>query len=265
MDIMTDNQKRLSELIDHHRRLYSDSLVNAKLEGVVGESPYSSLSKSDLQGIFLHSKSIFFDTHVEVVSGHHTEMYVRFESIAQYPELISVISQDMSQWVLGISQHCRIDGILVPNSDASHLALGIVTFLNGRLPLRIVLAPFNSETGRIGTDVPEKEIQQGQNFVVLNDVTTRGNCVSKLAKIVTDHGGKAVGMMVFARRDSGQFSFMNELTVRFPFYYGTTLTMPQWDAPDCPLCSRGEPLFSWKNMPFLSQDAPLRPHAVETS
>ena len=265
MDIMTDNQRQLSKLIDHHRRLYSDSLVNAKLEGIVGESPYSSLSQNDIKRIFYQSKAIFFDTHVEVVSGHHTEMYVRFESIAQYPELTSVISRDMAQWFLGISQHHRIDGLLVPDSDARLLAEGIARELKIRIDIRVVAAPFNPDTGIIGTEVPDGVIRKRENFVVLNDVTTRGNCVSKLAKIVTDHGAKTVGMMVFARRDSGQFPFMNELTARYPFYYGTALTMPQWEPAVCPLCSRGEPLISWKDMPFLSQDAPVRPHTVETS
>ena len=264
MDLMTDNQKRLSELIDHQRKVYADSLVHTKFEGVIGESSYSSLSKSDIHRIFSKSKAIFFDTHVEVVSGHHTEMYVRFESIAQYPELISVISQDMAQWVLGISQQNRIDGLLVPDSDARLLAEGIVRELKTRMDIRVVTAPFNPDTGKIGTEVSDDVIQQKENFVVLNDVTTRGNCVSKLAKIVTDHRGTVVGMMVFARRDSGQFPFMNELAARFPFYYGTALTMPQWEPEVCPLCDRGEPLFSWKDMPLLSQDTPLRSHNVGT-
>lgn len=264
MNIPTDSQKRLSDLMDHHQKLYADSIVNGKLEGIVGESPHSSLSKSDIKGIFLHSKSIFFDTHVEVVSGHHTGLYVRFESIAQYPALISIISRDMAQWVWGMGQHFRIDGLLVPASDARFLAEGIARELNGRMPVRLVYAPFTPETGRIGTDIPDNLIRQGETFVVLNDVTTRGNCVSKLGKIVTDHGGKVTGMMVFARRDSGQFPFMNDLTTRYPFYYSTGLTMPQWDPTDCPLCRRGEPLLSWKDMPFLSRESSLRSHTVET-
>ena len=264
MNRMLDSLKRRAELMNHQRRLYKDSRVDEKLSAVIGESPHSSLSRREIQDVFRKSKSIYFDTHVEVVSGHHTEIYLQFESIARHPEFISLLSKDMAQWIWGLSQHLQIDGILVPSSDASHLALGIVTFLNGRLPLRIVLAPFNSETGRIGTEVPENEITQGQNFVVLNDVTTRGNCVSKLAKIVTDHGGKAVGMMVFARRDSGQFPFMDKLMEQYPFYYGTALTMPQWEAPDCPLCAKGEPVFSWRDMLPVPQDASLLTRSMET-
>jgi len=60
--------------------------------------------------------------------------------------------------------------------------------------------------------------------------------------------------MVFGRRDSGQFPFMEELTAQYPFYFGAALDMPQWDPSECPLCRAGETLFSWKDMPFLLPD-----------
>ena len=92
-------------------------------------------------------------------------------------------------------------------------------------------------------------IRTGERFVVLNDVTTRGNCVSKLGKVVTEHGGVVAGMLVFARRDSGQFPLMGELTAKYPFYYTADLDMPQWQPEDCPLRKKKEPLLSWREMP----------------
>ena len=262
METTLDRHNRLSELIDHQRRIYSDPIVEEKLAAVIGASPYSSFSHRDVVGIFRHSRAILFDTHVAVVSGHHTETYVQFESIAQYPQLLSIISGDMAQWVLGLNRHHRIDGLLVPASDARLLAEGMLRALNSRLPMRIVEAPFNSETGKIGTEVPEQAIGKGENFVVLNDVTTRGNCVSKLGKIVTDHGAHVVGMMVFARRDSGQFPFVGELMSKFPFYYSTRLNMPQWEESNCPTCQRGETVFSWRDMPTLAPGAPLQSNSA---
>jgi orotate phosphoribosyltransferase len=155
----------------------------------------------------------------------------------------------MGQWVLGLSQHHRIDGLLVPASDARLLAEGMETVIKSRMPVRVVYAPFDAETGKIGTEVSEDAIRKGENFVVINDVTTRGNCVNKLGTIVNDHGGHVAGMMVFARRDSGQFPFVDDLMSRYPFYYGTKLMMPQWEVQSCPNCQRGEEFFSWREMP----------------
>ena len=92
-------------------------------------------------------------------------------------------------------------------------------------------------------------IKPGERFLALNDVTTRGNCVNKLGKVITENGGLLAGMMVFARRDSGQFPLMNELVAQHPFYYATDLDMPQWEPEQCPLCRMNKPLLSWKDMP----------------
>jgi orotate phosphoribosyltransferase len=91
----------------------------------------------------------------------------------------------------------------------------------------------------------------GDSFLALNDVTTRGNCVSKLGKVITDRGARLAGMMVFARRDSGQFPLMQELAAQLPFYYAADLQMPQWEAADCPLCRDKKPFLSWKDMPEI--------------
>ncbi len=249
MNLVLEKHKRMAELVDHQRRLYANATVEERLQAIVAESPCSSLSKSEVIRIFRDSKAILFDTHVAVVSGHHTATYLGFESIARNPHLLSLICRDMGQWVLGLGQHHRIDGLLVPTSDARLLAEGMATIINPKMPIRVVYAPFNSETGKIGTEIPEEAIRKGNKFVVINDVTARGSCVNKLGTIVRDHGGQVVGMMVFARRDSGQFPLMDDLMSQYPFYYGTNVMMPQWEIPECPNCLRGEEFFSWKEMP----------------
>jgi orotate phosphoribosyltransferase len=75
--------------------------------------------------------------------------------------------------------------------------------------------------------------------------------VSKLGKVITDQGGRLAGMMVFARRDSGQFPLMDELIATYPFYYTTDLDMPQWEPERCPLCRDRQPLLFWRDMPEL--------------
>ncbi len=251
MSVHATEDRTVTELIERHRELYDGPTIEAKLKGIIKDAPHSKLSDWDLHRVLRTARAVFFDTHVEVVSGHHTGSYLRFESIAQVPQLITLIARDMADWITQRFAMRPVTGILVPASDAQILAQRIAELLPRQLPLRVVLAPFARGTGKIGTEIESGTIKPGERFVALNDVTTRGNCVSKLSGVVTAQGGTLAGMMVFARRDSGQFPLMHELTTKHPFYWTADLDMPQWEPKDCPICSRKEPLLSWKDMPEL--------------
>ncbi|MBI4400066.1 MAG: hypothetical protein HY581_00355 [Nitrospirae bacterium] len=242
-------ERVVMDLIARHRSLYDSPGIDSKLKSIIKDVPHSKLSDWDVHRILRVSRSVFFDTHVEVFSGHHTATYLRFESIARFPQLITLIARDMADWIRQMYEKDPIVGIVATASDAHLLAERVADLLREKMRLRVALTPFNQETGKIGTEVATGAIRTGERFVVLNDVTTRGNCVSKLGRVVTDHGGILAGMMVFARRDSGQFPLMDELTAQFPFYYTADLNMPQWDPERCPLCQMKQPLLSWREMP----------------
>jgi orotate phosphoribosyltransferase len=244
-------EQALAELVERHQKLYDGPAIDTKLEPVVRAGSHTGFTNRDVLRVLRMSRSVFFETHVEVVSGHHTATYLRFESIARFPELIKQLAQDMAEWIGRTFHHDPITGIVATTSAAELLAQGIADQLHDTMRLRVALTPYCCETGRIGTDITSGAIKSGERFLALNDVTTRGNCVSKLGKVITDNGGLLAGMMVFARRDSGQFPLMNELVARYPFYCATDLDMPQWEPTICPLCRMNKPLLSWKDMPEL--------------
>ena len=250
MTTMTAEQA-LAELEQRHRALYATPEIDGRLETIIRAGPQTHLSKSDILKILRSARSVFFDTHVEVVSGHHTATYLRFDSIARFPYLIRSIAEDMAAWITRTFPPDTVTGLLATASAAEQLANGVADRLREITPLRVTLTPYSCETGRIGTDINSGAITAGDRFLALNDVTTRGNCVSKLGKVITDNGARLIGMMVFARRDSGQFPLMKDLVAQHPFYYTADLEMPQWDPAQCPLCRNRKPLLSWKDMPEI--------------
>lgn len=241
----------LAEVVDRHRELYEGPAIDAKLRPMIRAGAHTNLPENDVLHILRTSRSVFFDTHVEVVSGHHTATYLRFDSIAHFPELVRQLAGDMATWIRQAFQQHPITGLVATSSAAERLAEEIVATLRDTMRVSVALTPYSCETGRIGTDIAVGAIKGGERFVALNDVTTRGNCVGKLGKVITGNGGVLAGMMVFARRDSGQFPLVNELIARHPFYYTTDLDMPQWEPAHCPLCRAHQPLLSWKDMPAL--------------
>lgn len=247
MTTMTTEQA-LADLEQRHRALYATPEIDRRLGSVIRPGPHANLTKEEILHILRSARSVFFDTHVEVVSGHHTATYLRFESIARHSDLIGLIADDMADWIKRIFPKGAVTGLLATASSAQRLAQGVADRLR---PFCVTLTPYSCETGRIGTDIKVGAVTAAEGFLALNDVTTRGNCVSKLGKVITDNGGRLVGMMVFARRDSGQFPLMNDLVAQYPFYYAADLEMPQWEPVDCPLCRNNKPLLSWKDMPEL--------------
>ncbi len=239
------------ELVERQRKFYEGSEFPVRLEHLIRDAPHPMLSSWDIQRLLRDSRAVYFDSHVEVVSGHHTDVYLRFESIARFPDFVTIIAANMAEWILQTFRHDPPTGIVTTSSDARLLAERTSDILSAQMPLRVVLTPFNHDTGKIGTDIIQGTVGAGERFLSLNDVTTRGLCVSKLGKVVTDHGGRLAGMMVFARRDSGQFPLMDELTARFPFYFSVDLDMPQWDASECHSCKAHKPLLSWRKLPAL--------------
>ena len=250
MSVIGDEQA-LTELVQRHRDLYDRPEIDERLKKVIRAGSHTELTEWDILRVLRTSQSVFFDTHVEVVSGHHTAIYLRFESIARFPELLKLLARDMAEWIRQTFENNPITGIVATTSAAELLAEGIADVLHDTMRMRVTLTPYNCKTGRIGTDVKVGAIRSGEYFVALNDVTTRGNCVNKLGTVITDNGGLLAGMMVFARRDSGQFSLVEDLIKKHPFYYTTDLDMPQWEPAQCPLCRMNKPLLSWRDMPEL--------------
>jgi len=251
MSVHITDEQTVAELLQRHRALYDGPTIDTALTRIIRDGSHSNLSAWDIHRLLRTARAVFFETHVEVVSGHHTATYLRFESITRVPGLIKLLARDMANWISHTFQTDPITGIVATTSAAELLAEGIADELHGKMRLRVALTPYNRETGKIGTEIKIGSIHAGERFVALNDVTTRGNCESKLGKVITDNGGLLAGMMVFARRDSGQFPLMSELIAQHPFYYTTDLDMPQWEPDQCPLCKSNQPILFWRDMPEI--------------
>ncbi|TLY24349.1 MAG: hypothetical protein E6K63_14975, partial [Nitrospirae bacterium] len=96
MTVRVTDKQAVTELSRRHRTLYDGPAVEPKLKSIIRDAPQSKLSDWDVHRILRSSQSVFFDTHVEVVSGHHTGTYLRFESIARFSQLITLIARDMA-------------------------------------------------------------------------------------------------------------------------------------------------------------------------
>ena len=103
-------EQALAEVVDRHRVLYEERTIDARLKAIIRAGGHTNVTEDDVRHILRKSRSVFFDTHVEVVSGHHTATYLRFESIARFPELIRQLTDDMADWIRKTFQHHLLGG-----------------------------------------------------------------------------------------------------------------------------------------------------------
>src|SRR5690348_8519354 len=92
----TTHTPLLHELVDRQTKLYDGPDIDGKLEALIQGASNCTLSSWDIHRLLRTSRAVYFDTHVEAVSGHHTATYVRFESIARFPQLVTLIARDMA-------------------------------------------------------------------------------------------------------------------------------------------------------------------------
>ncbi|MGH9897001.1 MAG: hypothetical protein ACREA0_34385, partial [bacterium] len=117
------------ELRTRHQTLYDGPGIEAKLTAIIRDAPQSKLSAWDIHRILRTSRSVYFDTHIEVVSGHHTGTLLRFESVVRFPQLVRLIARDMADWIRLTFQKEPIVGVVATSSDAQLLAEDIADLL----------------------------------------------------------------------------------------------------------------------------------------
>ena len=138
MSVHATEDQALAELIDRNLALYDGPKIEEKLKGMIKNAPQSKLSDWDIHRILRTSRAVLCDTHVEVVSGHHTASFLRFESIAKIPQLITLIARDMADWIHNRFSLKPITGVLATSSDAQLLASQIAEHVfDGQLGLAI--------------------------------------------------------------------------------------------------------------------------------
>src|SRR5438876_11600310 len=98
MSSKTMDERAFKEMLDRHCDLYDGPAIDPKLKGIIRDAPCSKLSDWDIHRMVRTSRSVFFDTHVEVVEGHHTDNYLRFASIARFQKLDMLIVLHMAVW-----------------------------------------------------------------------------------------------------------------------------------------------------------------------
>ena len=166
--------------------------------------------------------------HFVLSSGRHSDQYIEKFDLLRQPRATSEVCRHIAERF----RDQEIDVIVGPTTGGVILAfevgrqLGVAAAYAERSP--------NGDAGREfrrGTTLPS-----GGRVLVVDDILTTGGSLRETLDALASHPVEVAGVAVLVDRSGG------EAELGLPYVALATMNFTTWDASDCPLCRRGQPV-----------------------
>jgi orotate phosphoribosyltransferase len=162
--------------------------------------------------------------HFRLTSGRHSDLYVQKARILERPETAMLFAREIASWYEVIDVVVSPAVGAVPLGFAVALAAGASRSIfaereDGRMALRRGFA-----------------LTGGERALVAEDVVTTGGSARQVYELVQEAGALPLGVAALVDRSTGELDF--------PLRAVLGLRAVSWEKPSCPLCARGEPLYT---------------------
>jgi orotate phosphoribosyltransferase len=186
------------------------------------------MTEQDVLKVFLDTKA-FLKGHFELRSGLHSDQFFQCAKVLQHPRIAASLCEALVCKLKRENPALQVYGVISPAMGGLFVghevakALDVVSIFAEKQDGRLVL--------RRGFAIPK-----GADFVVAEDVITRGGRVQETIDIVERAGGRVAAIAVFVDRSGGKAHFSQPTTSLLAMEPVT------FDPAQCPLCARGLPL-----------------------
>ena len=142
----------------------------------------------------LKENEVFLEGDFTLSSGKKSNYYINMKKAITEPEILSTISKLITEKVSGQD----VDKVAGPALGAVPIATAVS--LESKLPLLMI----RKEKKGYGTSkLIEGELNQDDNVIVVEDVSTTGGSLLKAIKAIQDNGGNVVRAFVVVDRQEG--------------------------------------------------------------
>jgi orotate phosphoribosyltransferase len=164
--------------------------------------------------------------HFELSSGRHSGTYVQCALVLQHPDLAERLGRALGEKFGDLQVECVVSpalgGILVGHEVGRALGVRAVFVerdSSGQMALRRGFA-----------------LRGGERVLVVEDVWTTGGSTRETIGVVEQAGGRVVAAGALIDRSAGKLEW------DVPAKALVEISIPSYDAFECPLCRRGEPI-----------------------
>ena len=165
--------------------------------------------------------------HFELRSGLHSDRYFQCANLLRYPRVAEKLCAELTRRMLPELGGARIDGVLSPAMGGILVGHEIARALD----VRSIFA--EKQDGKLV--MRRFAIQPGEQYVVAEDVITRGGRVQETIDLVKAAGAEVACVLVLVDRSAGQAKF------DYPTFSLLQMAPEVWQPSECPLCAQKQP------------------------
>lgn len=184
----------------------------------------------------LEQVGAFLTGHFVYTSGRHGKDYINKDALYPHTDATTRLTYALAERAASMS----IEVVVGPALGGIILSQWVAYYLS-KFAAREVLGVY-SEKDADGHQVLRRgygEIVQGKGVLIVEDIITTGQSISRTADAVRSANGRVIGMAALVNRSPRQVSGDN---FGVPLFALLDLELPSWSAQECPLCAAGVPI-----------------------
>lgn len=191
---------------------------------------------SDIISILKKVGAILEGGHFVGTSGRHFPVYLNKDVLYTHPEATSDVGKLFAEKYVGkgiqVVVGPAMGGVILAQWTAYHL---------GKLGGRQVSAAFADKDDDEGFVLKRgyDGLIEGKKVLLVEDITTTGGSIKKVAEAVEATGADVVDVCVMVNRDPGNVTAEK---LGFPFSSLSEYEVPSYEDKDCPLCAENTPI-----------------------
>ncbi|RXK06689.1 orotate phosphoribosyltransferase [Halarcobacter bivalviorum] len=175
--------------------------------------------------------------HFKLSSGNHSQFYLQSAKVLEDPKTAKLLAEALAEQIK--NSGLKVDAVCSPALGGLIAGFALATALD----VRFIFAE------RVDGEMTIRrgfEVQEGENYIVCEDIITTGGSALEAAKQVENGGGNIVAYAALANRGfcSREGSDIEpkdncKLPLDKPLFALDDFTFEMYSPEDCPLCKEG--------------------------
>lgn len=190
----------------------------------------------NVEQIYKDSQALL-EGHFKLSSGNHSKYYLQSAKVLEDPKTAKILAEALAEQIK--ASGIKVDAVCSPALGGLIAGFALATALD----VRFIFAE------RVDTQMTIRrgfEVQEGENYVICEDIITTGGSALEAAKQVEADGGNIVAYAALANRGfcsrvgSDLETKENcKLPLDKPLFALDDFTFEMYSPEDCPLCKDG--------------------------